>query len=331
MSNRPRPVTATVTKPSWMKIPDQEHRAALRSHSVESNDSTESLTELLDRVSYKSSDDLSEEPNSKEKETRSDLDKTYSKPNRPSRKTDKIEEAIKTSCKTKNDNMSDKSPERCKSTDSNFSAWEQWVVLKAKENRQMKREEKLKKKEEAALKEKEEQEKQKKLQKAEVVRQEWTEQKNKEQTEKSKEDKVKQRNEKLKKQEIEQQIKEKAEEKYALWADFKKKEDRERRKKVKEDNQKIQQHEENRKKMADHKFKEWLKQASTRPKSAPNSFGYLAGKMTGYHDRSAYPTPSFYNPMPWHPVAIPPSTQKAEHKTKKTRAKPYKWNPEKYF
>ena len=88
-----------------MKIPDQEHRAALRSHSVESNDSTESLTELLDRVSYKSSDDLSEEPNSKEKETRSDLDKTYSKPNRPSRKTDKIEEAIKTSCKTKNDNM----------------------------------------------------------------------------------------------------------------------------------------------------------------------------------------------------------------------------------
>ncbi|GFO48399.1 coiled-coil domain-containing protein 34-like [Plakobranchus ocellatus] len=51
---------------------------------------------------------------------------------------------------------------------------------------------------------------------------------------------------------------------------------------------------------------------------------------SGYHDRSAYPQPSFYNPIPWHAPAVPSSIDKAE-KTRKFKAKPYKWNPDKYF
>ncbi|GFR96292.1 coiled-coil domain-containing protein 34-like [Elysia marginata] len=49
-----------------------------------------------------------------------------------------------------------------------------------------------------------------------------------------------------------------------------------------------------------------------------------------YHDRSAYPQPSFYNPIPWHAPAVPTTIDKAD-KTRRPKAKPYKWNPNKYF
>ena len=52
--------------------------------------------------------------------------------------------------------------------------------------------------------------------------------------------------------------------------------------------------------------------------------------VTGYHDRSAYPQPSFYNPIPWHAPSVPSTIDKAD-KTKRAKAKPYKWNPDKYF
>jgi len=35
--------------------------------------------------------------------------------------------------------------------------------------------------------------------------------------------------------------------------------------------------------------------------------------VLGYYDANAYPAPSFYNPVPWHPIEIPqqkPCTQK---------------------
>ncbi|KAK7500765.1 hypothetical protein BaRGS_00008009 [Batillaria attramentaria] len=51
MSARPRPVTATVTKPAWMQVPDAD-AAAYRRHSLTSNGSTASLTSVLDHDSY---------------------------------------------------------------------------------------------------------------------------------------------------------------------------------------------------------------------------------------------------------------------------------------
>lgn len=63
MSLRPRPVTATVTKPKWME-PQGRRR---RSYDLESNGSTASLTSVLDHDSYVSpapSDDEWEVDNS---------------------------------------------------------------------------------------------------------------------------------------------------------------------------------------------------------------------------------------------------------------------------
>lgn len=51
MSARPRPVTATVTKPPWMKIPPAD-AAMYRRQSLTSNGSTASLTSVLDHDSY---------------------------------------------------------------------------------------------------------------------------------------------------------------------------------------------------------------------------------------------------------------------------------------
>lgn len=56
MNTRPRPVTATVTKPKWM----EPHVIPRRSRSLESNGSTASLTSVLDHDSYESPD-LSED------------------------------------------------------------------------------------------------------------------------------------------------------------------------------------------------------------------------------------------------------------------------------
>lgn len=56
-------------------------------------------------------------------------------------------------------------------------------------------------------------------------------------------------------------------------------------------------------------------------------FFYLS---TGYHDTGAYPAPTFYNPIPWHPIPIP-KTQKTERPKSRTRSKKYVWNPQKYF
>ena len=51
MSARPRPVTATVTKPPWMQVPDAD-AAMYRRQSLTSNGSTASLTSVLDHDSY---------------------------------------------------------------------------------------------------------------------------------------------------------------------------------------------------------------------------------------------------------------------------------------
>ena len=60
MSARPRPVTATVTKPPWMQVPDAD-AAMYRRHSLTSNGSTASLTSVLDHDSYTSEPEYEDE------------------------------------------------------------------------------------------------------------------------------------------------------------------------------------------------------------------------------------------------------------------------------
>ena len=72
MSLRPRPVTATVTKPKWME--PEVYRP--RSRSMESNGSTASLTSVLDHDSYESLADTDDDLDTEitEQHSKADID-----------------------------------------------------------------------------------------------------------------------------------------------------------------------------------------------------------------------------------------------------------------
>ncbi|GFO48396.1 histone-lysine N-methyltransferase SETMAR [Plakobranchus ocellatus] len=261
MAGRPRPVTATVTKPRWMTIPSPDAIRKIRKKSLESNGSTESLTSLLDHDSYNSTpevpdDALFDETQNKKSDQEENLKQPDLNDKRCSRRT-----------KTK--------------SDSNLSAWERWVIQKAKDERQKKLTEKQRKKEEKMKKEKEEEEKREKLLKAEVMMQVWLEKKKQSMTQQKKAEKARELEEERKKEEINRQIQQKASEKFSQWEEMKRKEAKERKQKIKMDNKRIQEFEKRKKEIAEQKYQEWLQMAKNRPKSAPNSFGYLSGKMTG--------------------------------------------------
>ena len=57
---------------------------------------------------------------------------------------------------------------------------------------------------------------------------------------------------------------------------------------------------------------------------------FMLSCILGYHDTGAYPAPTYYNPIPWHPNPIP-KTQKTERSKSRPRSKKYVWNPDKYF
>ncbi|CAG5134388.1 unnamed protein product [Candidula unifasciata] len=310
-SCRPRPVTATVTKPRYSQ-PKQDDSQKLRRKSLESHGSTASLTSLLDHNSYNSASDFEEDESSKIFDTTFSFTETR-KRHYPEGKADR-------------GNMSPRL-RKALSSDSSLSAWELWLIDKAKSELERKRAERLKRKQEQATKEKLEQEKRSRMLKGESLRSSWLQTKNEEMRLQKKLEKLRIEEEKRKKEEIEAQAKRKAAEKFDNWQKLKKEEEKERRRKIKEENKKKQQLEIQRKLAAEEKFQEWLKMAQSRPKTSPNSFGYLSGEVKAYYDQSACPEPSFYNPIPWQPISVP--SKKSEEK--KHKVKPYKWNPGKYL
>ncbi|XP_059160059.1 coiled-coil domain-containing protein 34-like [Physella acuta] len=304
MTGRPRPVTATVTKPKWMQLPSPDAMNKIRRKSLESNGSTASLTSLLEHSSFDSDSDVDR------RNTHMSDSETLSSPKRVEVSNRKIS-----------------SSRRSKTSNSNLSAWEQWIIEKAKEDFHKKQTELIESRLAKLKKEEKDREKHMKQVKVQQVRQSWIEKKNEEILMQKKLKKMKIKEEK-EKEELKEKIKQKAAEKFEEWQALKRKEEKERRKRQKEDKERLQREEEQRKQKAEEKYQEWLQMAKNRPKSAPNSFGYLSGQIKGYHDRSAYPQPTFCNPIPWQPVAIP--TQKAD-RTKKNKTKVYKWNPDKYY
>jgi len=55
---------------------------------------------------------------------------------------------------------------------------------------------------------------------------------------------------------------------------------------------------------------------------------YIVINVVGYYDANAYPAPSYYNPIPWHPIEIPeqkPSTKKKPVKIRVNRER-YFWS-----
>uniref|UniRef100_W5L3H1 Coiled-coil domain containing 34 n=1 Tax=Astyanax mexicanus TaxID=7994 RepID=W5L3H1_ASTMX len=183
----------------------------------------------------------------------------------------------------------------------NLSAWEQWIVSKAQEERSKMQQKAL---EQQALEEKkaqEEKDKQRKKAVNESKIQEWLQMKNTQENE----DKLCKESQKTKEMLHEEkkrlEIERKAQEKYKEWLQKKRIEETERKLKEQEERSRREREERERKEMAEEKFKEWLKSIKhkDRHKRQPS-----AGSAGGY-DHLNYPSPSFVNPIPWKPIHVP--------------------------
>ncbi|XP_028306881.1 coiled-coil domain-containing protein 34 [Gouania willdenowi] len=221
--------------------------------------------------------------------------------------------------------QSDNSPKRCElpKTPSGqpfpkalqpLSAWEMWLVNKAKEDRiklEKKAEEDslLKKKQEEQEKEQE----QKKLAVAEKIH-EWLKTK-----------KEQERNEQLLKQNKEleamqrqlernKEIQQKAEQKYKDWLHKKNQEKSDKDRKEKEDAALKAEQERERRQRAEEKFKEWVTKTNEKSKNEPIS----PQCPKSPYDKS-YPSPSFFNPIPWKPIHTPPPEPSPTRKPQKQR------------
>lgn len=181
-----------------------------------------------------------------------------------------------------------------------LSAWEQWLLNKAKAD-QLKSEKKAE--EERLFQEKKiimEKEQDEKLVMINQKIQEWLKMK-REQEKQAQLLKQSKEQEALNAQMQKQRESElKAQEKYKLWLQKKNQEKAEKEKKQKEEAAFKEEQERDRRRMAEEKFKEWLHQANT--KNIPNA----KSSHPSSHGK-AYPSPGFYNPIPWKPIHIPPS------------------------
>ncbi|XP_036432139.1 coiled-coil domain-containing protein 34 [Colossoma macropomum] len=183
----------------------------------------------------------------------------------------------------------------------NLSAWEQWVVSKAKEERMKMQQKTL---EQEALKEKkakEETEQQRKKAVSECKIQEWLQMKK----EQEKHEKFCRESQKTKKMLYEEQkrleIERKAQEKYKEWLRQKKQEEMVRKLEEQEEIARGEKEERERKERAEEKFKEWLKNIKDKDRHKRQLSACPAG---GYNNLN-YPSPTFVNPIPWKPIHIP--------------------------
>lgn len=180
-----------------------------------------------------------------------------------------------------------------------LSAWEQWLLNKAKEER-INSEKKAE--EERLLEEKkrhQEKEHEEKIAVIEEKIQEWLkikrDQKKQEQLLKLSEEQEATKREQEKQREIEQ----KAQQKYKEWLQKKNQEKAEQEKKQQEKAALKEEQERERRQKAEEKFRQWLKQANTKNTASPKS------PCSSPYGKS-YPSPSFYNPIPWKPIHTPP-------------------------
>lgn len=207
--------------------------------------------------------------------------------------------------------------DRLSSSQMKLSAWEQWIVAKAKEERVRKQQKAV---EELTLKDKEkekEKEEQKKKVASDCKIQKWLQMK-REQEKKDKQSRESQKSEKqLKEEQKRAEIKRKAQEKYKEWLRKKKQEEAERKLREKEEAERRLAEERERKEKAEESFKEWLDGVKSKQKVSRQSSACSAGSYNNVN----YPSPSFVNPIPWKPIHVPkqePSARKSSSRRRKT-------------
>ncbi|XP_071360402.1 coiled-coil domain-containing protein 34 isoform X2 [Trachinotus anak] len=182
-----------------------------------------------------------------------------------------------------------------------LSAWEMWLVKKAKDDR-LKLEKKAE--EEHLLKEKTKQQEREQERKRIVMEekiQEWLKMKRQQERHEQLVKQSKEEEEMQRQLEKKREIEQKAQQKYKDWMQKKNQEKIEKEKKDKEEAALKDEQEKERRKRAEEKFKEWLAKANEKSRASPKSYRC----PTSPYDKS-YPSPSFYNPIPWKPIHVPP-------------------------
>ncbi|XP_070764164.1 coiled-coil domain-containing protein 34 [Enoplosus armatus] len=182
-----------------------------------------------------------------------------------------------------------------------LSAWEMWLVNKAKEDR-LKLE--MKAEEERLLKEKKEQQEREREQKNIVMEekiQEWLKMKREQEKHEHLLKQHKEEEEIQRQQKKQREIEHKAQQKYKDWLQKKNQEKIEIEKKEKEEAALKEEQEKERRKRAEENFKEWLAKSNEKSRASPKSPCYPASPYD-----TSYPSPSFYNPIPWKPIHVPP-------------------------
>ncbi|XP_041651655.1 coiled-coil domain-containing protein 34-like [Cheilinus undulatus] len=182
-----------------------------------------------------------------------------------------------------------------------LSAWELWLVNKAKEER-LKSEKKAE--EEQLLKDKEEQQQREREQKKIVMEErihEWLRMKREQEKNRQLLQQRTEEEEIQRQQEKQRETEEKAQQKYKDWLQKKNQRKREMEKKAKDEAAMKEEKERERHRKAEEKFQEWLKKANEKSKASPKSTSYTAGPYGKF-----LPSPGFYNPIPWKPIHVPP-------------------------
>ncbi|XP_047244458.1 coiled-coil domain-containing protein 34 [Girardinichthys multiradiatus] len=181
-----------------------------------------------------------------------------------------------------------------------LSAWEMWLLSKAKEDRF-----RLEKKAEEGrlLREKEEQQEREQEQKKVVIEEkihEWLKVKREKERHEQLIKLRKEEEEMQRQQEKQTEIERKAQQKYNDWLQKKNQEKLEKEKKEKMEAVLKEEQDRERRRKAEEKFKEWLTKANEKTRASPKTHSY----PTSPYDRS-YPAPSFCNPIPWKPIHVP--------------------------
>ncbi|XP_074132940.1 coiled-coil domain-containing protein 34 [Sminthopsis crassicaudata] len=212
--------------------------------------------------------------------------------------------------------------------ETSLTPWEEWFVCKEKEQRVRLQNRALEELNLQQEKKREEEEREKRKKNAEEKHKEWLQKKNEQERKERERKLIKEMEEKAAKDLEKEHLQEKAKEKYKEWLRKKIAEEQEKKKKEKEKEKQRLAEQQEKKEISEKKFKEWLENVKNKPRVIPRSYVYANGKLTGYYSGIAYAPPSFYNPIPWKPIYIPPPKEpKTANTVKKKSKKPLSIQP----
>ncbi|KAF6031102.1 hypothetical protein EB796_010578 [Bugula neritina] len=316
---RPRPVTATVGKKQPAATYRPQRNVSLFS---DSSGSTESLISCVKESQLSDSESQTEDFSSTE--SRENINKNINNSN-----------SVGNQDKLSKENSSEKidisKVMRSESTNTESSTvekeqeigpWEKWMIKKSESLHKLAQQKVKLQRIKRQQEKQQELERQAKLEKAERIRQDWLQKKDEEQTRSERKQKMKENRMLREQNQKKKEIEEKSEKRYNDWLEQKRK-TAALAMALEKEQQKLKELElKEKKEKSDEAFQAWLKKVGPRMKTVPHSYAKCDGAVTGYYDSAASPNPSYFNPIPWQPVALPAPNPRPKVKSKAKRRPP---------